>query len=367
MSLVQYPELGFYALPGHVSQPAELAGQVRQGEALGLGSVWIAERLNSKNVPVLAGIAAGVSSRLGIASGLLANLPLRHPLVTASFGATMALVTGGRFALGIGRGVDHLADSTGTPRLNMRLMKDFVDILRALWRGESVDYEGPLGTLKGLTLGVQPDAPPPVIMAAMGDKTCKWAGSFCDGVVLNALWSPEAVARSVELIRQGAREAGRDPASVRIWAILVTACEVDEDYMLDVIVRRLNTYVLVPPVFAAMCVGNGWDQNVAAGMRDLLVEADAGKKRGLMGGDHTSCDRDHLRRCLDAYPQRWLDEGAAVGSAARCASKILERFDAGVDGVLLHGSTPEYLASLVTEWGKVRPARRFAARSANPG
>lgn len=49
------------------------------------------------------------------------------------------------------------------------------------------------------------------------------------------------------------------------------------------------------------------------------------------------------------------------------SQKILDRFDAGADGVLLHGSTPEYLRSMIAAWENIRPAERFMGRSPNPG
>ena len=101
---VTYPELGYYTLPGHVTHPGDAHREISDGEAMGLGSVWISDRLNTKNVEVLSGIAAAHSQSMGIAAGLIANLPLRHPLVVAAYASTMQLLTGGRFALGIGRG-----------------------------------------------------------------------------------------------------------------------------------------------------------------------------------------------------------------------------------------------------------------------
>ena len=68
----------------------------------------------------------------------------------------------------------------------------------------------------------------------------------------------------------------------------------------------------------------------------------------------------------DLYPQQWLDEGNAVGSAAKCAQLTRARFDAGADGVLLHGSPPRKLAPLLGAWPQHRPAGA-SARPVNPG
>jgi 5,10-methylenetetrahydromethanopterin reductase len=366
----QFPELGYYTLPGHVSDPKLVIEEVKIGDELGLGSVWISERLNTKNVEVLSGVAAAVSGRMGIASGLIANLPLRNPLVTAAYASTMMKLTDNRFALGVGRGVDGLADATGTARLNFKLLEDYIGILRQLWRGESVTYDGIAGNLRGVTLGMTLDPMPPVIMAVMGDKTAYWAGRFCDGVVYNSLWTKQAVEHSTCLVRKGAEDAGRDPKSVKVWTILVTACEVSEDIMLKDIVRRMNTYLLFPPMFDSICDANGWDKKAAIKLREALSKIDGDKKKmqkGMMGDENTSRNLDDVRRTFDLYPKEWIYEGNAVGTADECAQCVRDRFDAGADGVLLHGSHPSNLAPLLKVWPKYRPVGIFDKRSANPG
>jgi probable F420-dependent oxidoreductase len=363
----QFPELGYYTLPGHVFDPKQVIEEVRIGDELGLGSVWISERHNTKNVEVLSGVAAVNTSRMGIASGLITNMPLRNPLVTASYASTMAKLTDNRFALGVGRGQDVTADITGTARLDFQLMEDYIGILRRLWRGESVTYNGPAGNLRGITLGMELDPMPPVIMAVMGDKTSYWAGRFCDGVLYNSLWSKKAVERSTKMVRQGARDAGREPGSVKVWTVLVTACDVDEETMLRDIVRRMNTYLLFPFMMDVMCEYNGWDKQTAVELRQALNRIDGERKAGTLGDENTSRNIDDIRRMFELYPKEWIHEGNAVGTAEECVRCVLDRFEAGADGVLFHGAHPKNLASLLKLWPKYRPAGKFDGRSVNPG
>ena len=84
MSNPIYPEFGYYALPGHIAEPKQILEEIAADDKLGLGSVWISERLNTKNVEVLSGVAAALTPRMGIASGLMSNMPLRSPLVPAA-------------------------------------------------------------------------------------------------------------------------------------------------------------------------------------------------------------------------------------------------------------------------------------------
>jgi alkanesulfonate monooxygenase SsuD/methylene tetrahydromethanopterin reductase-like flavin-dependent oxidoreductase (luciferase family) len=168
-------ELGFYGLAGQPRSSRELVTEAAEGEALGLGTVFISERYNKKEAATLTGAAGAVNDRITIATAAT-NHNTRHPIVTAGYAATMAKLTGDRFALGVGRGTDAFADVTGTARLTFTLMEDYIGILRRLWRGESVNYSGPVGTIRGLKLGVELPVMPPVIMAAMGEKSAGMGG-----------------------------------------------------------------------------------------------------------------------------------------------------------------------------------------------
>ena len=103
----QLNELGFYTLAGAPQSPAELLDEVAAAEDQGLGSAFISERYNIKEASTLSGAVGAVSHTLGIATAAT-NHNTRHPLVTATFGMTMHQLTGGRFALGLGRGFDPL-------------------------------------------------------------------------------------------------------------------------------------------------------------------------------------------------------------------------------------------------------------------
>jgi 5,10-methylenetetrahydromethanopterin reductase len=363
----KFPELGYYGLPGHVHSPKPLVDEVVLGEELGLGSVWLSERLNTKNLGVISGLAAAHAPTMGIASGLIANLPLRTPLDVASYVSTMALLTDNRFALGMGRGQDALSDANGVARSTFRVMEDWIKILRALWAGERVTYSGPAGNLNGVSLGLKLETPPPVLMAVMGDKTAYWAGQHCDGVIYNSMWTPAAIAHSTQLVRQGAKDAGRDPDRIRVWAVTITACDLPEAEMLTFVVRRMNTYMVFPGMYETICHANGWDPAVLNRIKALMAETDAPAAKGTLGDEAASRDMDVLRRAYDTYPPEWIADGCVVGSPAHCAAKLMERFDAGADGVLLHGSTPGHLRPLIPEWANIRPASRFAGRNVNPG
>ena len=98
-------ELGYYLLAGAGGEgPATLMDEARRGEELGFGTAFISERWNVKEASSLVGAACAVTERMQIATAAT-NHNTRHPLITGSWATTMHRLSGGRFTLGIGRGV----------------------------------------------------------------------------------------------------------------------------------------------------------------------------------------------------------------------------------------------------------------------
>jgi 5,10-methylenetetrahydromethanopterin reductase len=279
----------------------------------------------------------------------------------------MMLLSDNRFALGVGRGFNALADSMGIPHLRFALFEDYFDILRRLWRGETVDYKGPLGALNGAKLGLELDVIPPLMMAAMGPKTLFWSGQHADGVLLSSLWSAAGTAASVEIVRRGAEAAGRDPDSVKVWAIVVTASDVSEEKELEYIVRRMGTYAVFPAFLEAICEANQWSLAEVLPVRQAILADMSAGNAGNMGDEGVSRELDQLRRMRNMWPEKWLYEGNAIGTAQHCAGRLQEYFDAGVDGIVLHGSRPQDLATLLEIWPQYRQAEKFDNRPITPG
>ncbi|TDD86679.1 TIGR03857 family LLM class F420-dependent oxidoreductase [Actinomadura darangshiensis] len=356
--MTELPELGFYGLAGHSGSPRDLLAEVAEGERLGLGSVFLSERFATKEAAALSGAAAAVSERIGIATAAT-NHNTRHPLLTATFATTMHRMTGGRFALGLGRGFDALFDVMGLPRVTTAQMEDVIGILRRLWHGEAVaGHSGPAGTFPYLRQDPEFDEDVPVILTAMGERTLEFAGRVADGVVLHTFYTDETLAKAVAAVRRGAAEAGRDPASVRVWSVLATVGDhLDEELRLRKLVGRLATYL---QGYGDLLVGvNGWDPAVLARFRaDDLVT-------GYPGAFDAIGTTGELRHVAGLIPDEWL-AASATGPPEQCAARVLDQFDAGADSVILHGATPGELGPVLDAYRSVRPAG-FDGLPANPG
>jgi 5,10-methylenetetrahydromethanopterin reductase len=346
-------------LAGAPRSPADMLTELADGERLRLGSTFISERFNIKEAVTLSGAAAAASSTLGIATAAT-NHNTRHPVVTASYATTMHRLTGGRFTLGLGRGIAPMFDAYGIPRITTAQMEDFAGIVRRLFRGEVIlGHDGPAGSFPVLHLDASFDEDIPLGLVAFGPNSLALAGRAFDMVVLHTFFTDETVERSVRIVREGAERAGRDPSSVRIWSCYATIPEgIPDDARLKKTVGRLATYL---QGYGDLLVEtNRWDPAVLARFRaDDVVST-------FPGALDAKADTATLEHVATLMPDEWL-EPAATGTPERCAERVLRQLDLGCDGVIMHGATPAELEPVVTAYRQLRPPERFDGLDANPG
>lgn len=326
---------------------------------MGFGSVFLSERFNIKEAATLSGAAAACTTRLGITTGVT-NHNTRHPLVTASWATTMHRLSGGRFALGLGRGIDRLFDAFGMPRITTAQMEDFAGLMRRLWRGEVVvGHDGPAGKWPVLALDPEFDEDIPLLMSAFGPQSLRLAGRAYDAVLLHTFFTDETLQRCVATVRSSAEQADRDPAEVRVWSCFAVVGDwLPDDVRLKKTVGRMATYL--QGYGDLMVRTNGWDPDVLARFRaDPFVAG----FRGALDGKATTAELEHVATLI---PDEWLAP-AATGTAEQCAQAVLRQLELGAGSVVLHGATPDELAPVVAAYRAIRPAGRFDHLSANPG
>jgi 5,10-methylenetetrahydromethanopterin reductase len=351
-------ELGFYTLAGHSSSPRDVVTEVREAEELGIGSAFISERFSTKDAATLSGAAGAVSERIGVATGVT-NHNTRHPLVTATMATTMHRLTGGRFALGLGRGFDKLFQGIGLAPITNAQLEDFTGLMRRLWHGEVVKrHSGPAGSYPYLHQDHQFDEHIPIMLAALGPRSLELAGRCMDGVILHTFFSDAAVRDALASIAKGAAAAGRDPASIRVWSVLATVSdEIPADRRLLKTVGRLAAYL--QGYGDLMVRVNGWDPEVLTRFRaDPLVA-------GFRGSLDAHASTEQLEHVATLIPDEWL-AASATGSPRQCAEAVVRQFGLGVTGVILHGASPAELRSVVTSYREIRPAA-VRGLPANPG
>src|SRR5438874_400197 len=191
------------------------AADVKRAEALGWDAAWQPDsQLRRRDTYVLLAAAARATERIMLGP-LLANPVNRHPSVTASSIATIDELAPGRVLLGWGVG-DTAVRLAGLRPARVKELEAATRLMRALLDGEAVE----VGAERPARL---PHARPvPIWIAAGGPRTLRMAGGVADGVFIRVGTHRANIAGSIEAIRAGAVEAGRDPAAVRLGAVFHT-------------------------------------------------------------------------------------------------------------------------------------------------
>jgi len=151
------------------------------------------------------------------------NLALRPPAVLAKAAATLDLLSGGRFELGIGAGgfldaAHAMGAPAWTPAESLAALEEGVAVTRAMWSGErSVRFDGKYYQLDGVHPGPAPAHPIQVWIGANKPRALALTGRVADGWVCPLMnYKPPAEAAQGNLaIDRAARDAGRDPREIR--------------------------------------------------------------------------------------------------------------------------------------------------------
>ena len=190
---------------------SEVVAKAVLAEENGFSHVWLWDShvLWQEVYPIFTLIAAATTSiRIG---PCVTNPVTRDPTVTASALATLGEISGGRMDMGIGRG-DSAQRVLGRKPVTVAALEQAAALIRDLAEGREADLAGTLVRLPwsaGHRL--------PVWVAAYGPQALRCAGRIADGVILQ-LADPFIIEWALRYVREGAEQAGRDPASITVMA-----------------------------------------------------------------------------------------------------------------------------------------------------
>ncbi|MFB3095262.1 MAG: TIGR03842 family LLM class F420-dependent oxidoreductase [Candidatus Acidiferrales bacterium] len=183
----------------------------RQAETAGFLYGWSFDShiLWKDPYPLLTLMAANTKRmRLGT---LVTNPVVRDMTVTSSLFATLNLISGGRMQLGIGRG-DSSRRVLGKKPTTVAKLEEAVHVFRELNAGREVMYDG-----QPVRLTWANGSPPRVWVAGYGPKVMRLAGKIADGVILQFA-DPDLISWCLGFVKEGAREAGRDPKTIEVMS-----------------------------------------------------------------------------------------------------------------------------------------------------
>ena len=183
-----------YFLSSEEFGAAELVRQAKLAEDAGFEALWIsdhyhpwlAEQGNSPFVWSVIGAVAQATD-LPISTAVTCPTTRIHPAVIAQAAATSAVLTGGRFVLGVGTGEalnEHiLGDPWPSADVRLEMLEEAVEVMRALWTGEVVEHHGTYYDVEHARLYSLPEEPVPVYVSGFGPKAAALAGRIGDGFV----------------------------------------------------------------------------------------------------------------------------------------------------------------------------------------
>ena len=184
---------------------------------------------------------AQATSRLKVGS-MVNGMPYRHPAVTANMAATMDIISGGRFQLGLGAGWNQLeADAYGislgeTIRERMDIFDEGVEVIVRLLTEEEVDFEGEhfrLSSARNEPKGPQQPHPPILIGGGGEKRTLRTAARWADHWNLTPN-SVEEWARKKQILASHCEDVGRDPDEIEC-SLLIRFDPTNPDPMLEMV------------------------------------------------------------------------------------------------------------------------------------
>ena len=214
---------GWFLVP-NAADPSGLVAEARLAERAGFDLIGIQDhpyqRRYVDTFTLLAALATA-TGRVGLFPDV-ACLPLRHPAMLAKASASVDLLSGGRFELGLGAGafwdaIVAMGGSRRAPGEAVDALEEAVALLRLLWSDQrSVRFTGQHYRVAGVKPGPAPAHPIGIWVGAFGPRMLALIGRVADGWVPSSTYvTPERLPAAQARIDDAAAAAGREPAAIR--------------------------------------------------------------------------------------------------------------------------------------------------------
>lgn len=186
---------------------------------------WISEQGHSGFVWSVLGAISVATDEIEVGVGVTCPTFRIHPAINAHAVATTASLFGGRLVWGVGSGEalnEHILGDRWPPApVRIEMLEEAVELIRALWTGESVTHRGKYYTVEDARIFDLPDSPPPIVVSAFGEKAADLAARVGDG-----LWTtgPD------ETMVSAYRSAGGDG---QVWSQLTFSWDPDKNTAIE--------------------------------------------------------------------------------------------------------------------------------------
>ena len=315
--------VGFALGYGKFSNVRETARIMCAAEAHGFEMGFFSETIELMRDSVSALTAIGLAtSRLTL--GATQIVRFRDPIVMAQTLATLDELTAGRMTLAPGactatharvHGIDPEAKPTET-------LREWIESMRLLLTGERVSYRGKHVQFDDVGLAWEPVRKSiPLYFPATSATGLRLAGELGDGVVLNAICSPEYTKNALRILRESAEQAGRDWSSFEITQII--NCSIEDDHAAALDAVRWEVATKFDPVQRPFNAG----PRMRVGEPHIHAED--------MPVFDRAFERGGLRGLIEAVPDAYVEGLTASGTPETVKARVQAYRDAGVTLPLL--------------------------------
>lgn len=295
----------------------------RIAESMNIHSIWVPESWGRDAFVTLAYIASFTEhTMLGTA---VVNIYARSAASTAMALSTLDLYSNGRAVLGLGAGSRRLAEDWHNLEFkhNIARMREYVEVIRLISRGERIDYEGEVVSVRGMRLGFKPRRSSiPIYIAATNQGMLSLAGEVADGAILFLI-----PANELDRIAKGMLKA-RNPR-LDIASVLITAVSDDPSKAVERAKKSIAFYTAVGSIYARFLADHGFRDEV-----EQIREEYA---------------RNGLKHIHIHVSEKMLNSLALAGSVEDCVKQLKSFISKGVDLPILlinpvHNSDEDYMA-----------------------
>ena len=301
---------------------ADLCAQIEEAEELGYDQIWVSNEKFFHDMYVVASVVAERTRRVKIGT-FVVDPYTHHPALTAMSVATLDQVSGGRAIMGIGAG------GTGFPVMGIqrtkpaKAIKEAIEIIRPLWRGETVDYEGEVISCKNGRLNFEARADIPIVVATRGDLVLQVAGEVADMVMVATYAEPIGIQHALAQVSKGLKRSARSTQDLTVIS-RVEAC-ISED--------RQAAYAAVKPMVGVFLWTSYPDRQFVHRV-GLEVPPELEK---------IIAKRDYNLMAANAHliPDSFVDKFCWAGTAEEVALKVAEVAKMGIENITFLPHPPE--------------------------
>jgi len=298
-------------------------------EEAGADTVWMAEHLGYREAAVSCAAFLTRTERVMVIP--TAVMPyLWHPTPTAMQIATMDELAPGRagICISVGNLLNLRESGVAKPEKPVRVIREYVEALRALWSGEPVEQDAAIWKLDGARMAFKPAGHIPIFVASTGPQVLNLAGRIADGVLFSGGLSLNFTRQCVALANEGVAKAGRKDDEVRKAGFVYFSCTEDGVTAVEANKRKLAFLFRNPAQ--------------AANVQSIDIPIDHEKIQELVR-------ERKLDEAAKLIPSEAVSQFSVAGTPDECRAQLQAYIDAGVDEPVIEVSGSEEEKRLALE------------------